>query len=119
MAQSIGPARENLAPDQCPSAAAFHCTIGPLAEGGVIFPAPFDLGTAVALADNDTDGSDAVDICDAVSAEVAVRYHVQITQVIDDRPDLRRQVIDTVTERQQLPALLADALRSITTPIER
>ena len=118
MVHTFGPDRETLAPAQRASAQQFRKAVGSLADGGVVFPAPFDLGTAAGLADNDADDTDAVDICTAVAAETAIRYHVQITQVVDDRPDLRRQIIDTVTDPQYLRPLLADAIRTITTPTE-
>lgn len=117
MGNPFGPSQEQLAAACRTSTERFHRAVGSLAHGELIFEAPFDLATAAGLAANDTDGPEAVDIEAATRGEVIVHYHVQITQVVDGQPELRRQLVDTVVDQQLLRPLLGDVVR-VTTPAE-
>lgn len=118
MASSVGPRPEQLAPAHRAAPETFQRAVGSLTDGALMFPAPFDLVTAAALAGNDIDGEDAVTVAEAVRGSVDVRYHVQITQVVDDQPDLRREVIDAVVDTDQLRPLLRDVIRHACTPAD-
>lgn len=114
MGDPVGPAQERLTVDHA-SSEQFNRAVGSLADGALIFPAPFDLATAAGLAANDIDGADAVDVEAATRGEIGLHYHVQITQIVDGRPDLRRPVVDTtVADPRLLRSLLGDVARLTT-----
>lgn len=116
MSNSVGPASEQLAPAQRESPEKFLNAVGTIADGALVFPVPFDLASAAALAGNDIAGEDAVCAASAAHTGTTIRYHVQISQVVDGQSDLRREVVDAVVDQDQLRPLLRDALRNVTTP---
>jgi len=116
MVNSVGPTSEQLTPAQRTEPETFQRAVGPLTDGALVFPAPFDLVTAAVLAGNDIDGEDAVDVADAIREGTGVRYHVQITQVVEDQPAMRREVVDAVVDPDRLCPLLRDVIHNVAPP---
>lgn len=84
--------------------------MGSLCEGGALFPPPFDLQSSAALADNEVDGTVAVELFQAVRSHTRRRFHLQITEVVEapDGQITSREVVNTTLGKDSAVALLAD-----------
>jgi hypothetical protein len=81
-----------------------------VAEGGLVFPPPFDVASAAALAANEETGNTAEGMF-AVTAARQSRYMVRIVEVQDE---VEREVVDTTCIGQgPLFALLEDVMDQI------
>lgn len=88
----------------------FMTIVAGLSQGDLIFPAPFDLATSAALAEN-TDVGIIAERLFAVSAARDCRYEVTIAALNRDGADpMRREILNTTVASTRLLFALLEAL---------
>jgi hypothetical protein len=79
----------------------FCQAVGPLTEGGLCFPPPFDLRSTLALAANRSIGALAVRGFHERQTTLPTRYRVLIAEQSEDGQQCR-EIVDTVVPNPQL-----------------
>lgn len=88
----------------------FDTAVASLADGGLVFPPPFDLSSSAALAANLDIGSIAEELFTTTAARDS-QFSVRIGELIGDQPELgQREILDTAVGSTTLLIALLEML---------